>query len=274
MKAGRLWRLPSESLAVLAVAAGLTGLGIVAYAAADKPSAAESKTEDQSEAKPAAVAGGAAKQDVPARLDFIDEQIKDAWEQASVKPSKVCTDEEFLRRVYLDILGRIPNIEEAQAFLGSKESGKRAKLVNYLLEQPDFAKNFATQWTILLVGRGRQERGVDRGALTAWLRREFKDERPWHEMAYDLITAKGSSKENGATNFALSHLEFGAVPLTSITTRVFLGQQIQCTQCHDHPSNDWKQADFWGINAFFKGTHKEEIRKEDASGMRSSTTWN
>ena len=85
-------------------------------------------------------------------------------------------------------------------------------------------------------------------------------------MVYELITAKGSNKENGAVNYALAHLEFGAVPLTSITTRVFLGQQIQCTQCHDHPSNDWKQADFWGINAFFKGLKREAIRTTDASG--------
>ena len=107
---------------------------------------------------------------------------------------------------------------------------------------------------------------VDRPALTAWLRRQFNENRPWNEMAYDLITAKGSNKENGAVNFTLSHLEFGAVPLTSITTRVFLGQQIQCTQCHDHPSNDWKQADFWGINAFFKGIKSEEVTATDATG--------
>ena len=103
-------------------------------------------------------------------------------------------------------------------------------------------------------------------ALTAWLRKQFNGERPWNEIAYDLITAKGSNKENGAVNFALAHLEFGAVPLTSITTRVFLGQQIQCTQCHDHPSNDWKQADFWGINAFFKGIKKHEVKTADAAG--------
>ena len=65
----------------------------------------------------------------------------------------------------------------------------------------------------------------------------------------------------------LAHLEFEAVPLTSRTTRLFLGQQIQCTQCHDHPSNDWKQADFWGINAFFKGMRTEQVRKPDATGL-------
>jgi hypothetical protein len=192
--------------------------------------------------------------------------IQEAWESAGIKPSKDCTDDEFLRRAYLDVLGRIPNIEEASGFLSSKEKGKRAKLVEYLLKHEDFAKNFANQWSVILIGRKRQERMVDRGALTAWLRQQFNADRPWNELAYELITAKGSNKQNGAVNFPLSHLEMGAVPLTSVTTRVFLGQQIQCTQCHDHPSNDWKQADFWGINAFFKGIRAQDVRKEDATG--------
>jgi hypothetical protein len=192
--------------------------------------------------------------------------IREAWDQASVKPSRPATDEEFLRRAYLDLLGRIPNIDEASGFLGSREPGKRAKLIEYLLNQPDYAKNFGTQWKVLLIGRKRPDRGVDPNALAGWLRRQFNENRPWNEIVYDLITAKGSNKENGAVNYALSHLEFGAVPLTSITTRLFLGQQIQCTQCHDHPSNDWKQADFWGINAFFKGLRREEVRTADATG--------
>jgi len=107
---------------------------------------------------------------------------------------------------------------------------------------------------------------VLRGELNTWLRRQINADRPWNEIAFDLITAKGSNKENGAVNFAISHLEMEAVPLTSVTTRVFLGQQIQCTQCHDHPSNDWKQADFWGINAFFKGVRARDVRKPDATG--------
>ena len=111
-----------------------------------------------------------------------------------------------------------------------------------------------------------QDRNVDAGALTAWLRRSFTENRPWNEMAKELVTAKGSNKENGAVNFTLAHMPDGAVNLTSITTRVFLGQQIQCTQCHDHPSNDWKQGDFWGINAFYKGLKREEVRTADAAG--------
>jgi hypothetical protein len=243
-------------LVLLATVTGVALVGLGSPARADNP-ASEKRARAGQEAKDAAD---------KTKLDFIDEMIRDAWEQASVKPSRPATDEEFLRRAYLDLLGRIPNIDEAAGFLGSREPGKRAKLVEYLLNQPDYAKNFGTQWKVLLIGRRRPDRGVDSNALAGWIRRQFNENRPWNEIVYDLITAKGSNKENGAVNYALSHLEFGAVPLTSITTRLFLGQQIQCTQCHDHPSNDWKQADFWGINAFFKGLRREEVRTADATG--------
>jgi hypothetical protein len=202
-----------------------------------------------------------------ARVAFIDRLIEEAWNKAGVKPAKPASDEEFLRRVYLDLLGRIPNVAEAKAFLHTRESGKREKLVEYLLGHADFAQNFATEWTILLIGRKNQGRMVDRESLTSWLRKQFASSRPWNEMVYDLVTSSGSNKENGAVNYILAHLESDAVPLTSLTTRVFLGQQIQCTQCHDHPSNDWKQGDFWGINAFFRGLRARQVTKPDPTGM-------
>jgi hypothetical protein len=201
------------------------------------------------------------------RSDIIDQFIEDAWTKAGVKPARPATDEEFLRRAYLDLIGRIPNVHEARAFLATKEIDKRGKLIEYLLEHPDYAKNAATQWTILLIGRQDQGRMVDRPALTTWLRKQFAADRPWSEIVHELVSATGSNKENGAVNYVLAHLEFDAVPLTSRTTRLFLGQQIQCTQCHDHPSNEWKQLDFWGINAFFKGMKAEVVTKPTATGM-------
>ena len=201
-----------------------------------------------------------------ARLDYIDAMLKESWESAGVKPSRATGDEEFLRRAYLDVLGRIPNIQEANDFLQGKAPGKRAKLVEYLLASPDYPKNFATQWKVILLGRKAQPREVDAAALTAWLRRQFAENRPWDQFARELLAAKGSNKELGAVNYTLAHMPDGAVNLTSVTTRVFLGQQIQCTQCHDHPSNDWKQADFWGINAFYQGLKKKDVRVADATG--------
>ena len=198
---------------------------------------------------------------------FIDQLIEDTWKTAGVKPSKTASDDEFMRRAYLDVIGRIPNIHEARAFLQSREKDKREKLIAYLLEEPDYAKNFATQWTVLLIGRANQGRMVDRPSLTTWLRKQFAADRPWNEIVHELVSSTGSNKDNGAVNYVLAHLELGAVPLTSRTTRLFLGKQIQCTQCHDHPSNDWKQLDFWGINAFFRGIKTRQVRKPDATGL-------
>ena len=223
----------------------------------DRPSSGVTRRQSASTSKPAAA--------IP-QVALIDREIAEGWEKAGIKPARPASDEEFLRRAYLDLLGRIPNVQEARAFLATRETGKREKLVEYLLNHADFAKNFAIDWTVLLVGRGNQGRMVDRAALSGWLRQQFGADRPWNEIVRELIAATGSNTENGAVNYVLAHLEFGAVPLTSRTTRLFLGQQIQCTQCHDHPSNDWKQRDFWGINAFFKGIRAEPVRKADATG--------
>lgn len=243
-------------------------VALAATTALAGPALADDKPRSKSRTSPPSSASAEAEsRTTGARLPYIDEMIKEAWASASIKPSPLARDEEFMRRAYLDLLGRIPNLTEAKAYLGSRESGKRAKLVEYLLNHPDYAKNMATVWKVILVGRQRQEREVNNEALTTWLRRQFGDNRPWNEVTREIITASGSNKENGAVNFTLAHMEAEAVPLTSITARVFLGQQIQCTQCHDHPSNDWKQADFWGINAFYKGLRKQDVQVADATGV-------
>ncbi|MFO0888677.1 MAG: DUF1549 and DUF1553 domain-containing protein [Isosphaeraceae bacterium] len=203
------------------------------------------------------------------RAEFVDRLLLESWKKAGLKPARAATDEEYLRRAYLDLLGRIPTVQEAKAFFQTKEADRREKLVDYLLEHVDYPKNMATQWTVLLIGRSNQGRRVDRAALTGWLRKQFAANRPWNEVVYDLVAATGSNKENGAVNYVLAHLESEAVPLTSRTTRLFLGQQIQCTQCHDHPSNDWKQADFWGINAFFRGIKVEEKTAVSPTGLEA-----
>jgi len=256
MYVGPVWRSIDRRVCLLLVVVALGWSGVPARAGENRPT-----SDEPGDAK------AVVKRSNTSKPPFLDKMIREAWDEASIKPSKECTDEEFLRRAYLDALGRIPTVDEATSYLRSREKGKRAKLVEYLLKHEDFAKNFANTWTVVLTGRKRLERRVDRGELNNWLRQQINSDRPWNEIAFDLITAKGSNKENGAVNFPITHLEMEAVPLTSVTTRVFLGQQIQCTQCHDHPSNDWKQADFWGINAFFRGVRAREVRKADATGV-------
>ncbi|MFO1021254.1 MAG: DUF1553 domain-containing protein [Planctomycetales bacterium] len=195
-------------------------------------------------------------------VQFINEQIRTQWKENEVIPSPFADDSEWLRRVNLDIVGHIPNEKTATEFLreGTKNDDRREKLLEELLSSPDFARNFASQWANLLVGR-RPPNQIDRAGLQKFLQEQFEKNRPWNEIVRALITAEGSQRENGAVNFLLAHLNDGAVPATSLSARLFLGTQIQCTQCHNHPFNDWKQNQFWELNSFFVQMRRVEHRK-------------
>lgn len=186
----------------------------------------------------------------------INELIRAGWSDNEVKPSPRATDEEFARRTTLDILGHIPDYHKLMVFLEDESLGKREQLVNDLLDNDAYIRNWTGIWGNLLVGRANN-RGGGRAALDRWLRQAFYTNMPYDKFVRELILAQGNSQENGAVVFLASHLNDGAIPATSITSKLFLGRQVQCTQCHDHPFNDWKQSQFWGMNAFFRGTRRQ-----------------
>jgi len=186
----------------------------------------------------------------------INRHIRAGWEDNEVGSSPRATDEEFARRVTLDILGRIPDFQSLMSFLEDESPDKRGQLVDNLLEHEAYIRNWTGLWGNMLVGRANN-RGGGRGALNRWLRQSFYTNTPYDQFVRELVMAEGSSQENGAVVFLASHLNDGAIPATAITARLFLGRQVQCTQCHDHPFNDWKQAQFWGMNAFFRGTRRQ-----------------
>ena len=186
----------------------------------------------------------------------INEYIRQGWEDNEVTPSEPADDAEFARRAALDIAGRIPTLSELTEFLESDSRDKRERFIDQLLDDPDYIRNSASIWGNLLVGRSNN-RGGGRDALDRWLRNAFYTNIPYDQFVKELITAEGSSDENGAVVFLSSHLNEMAVPATAITARLFLGRQLQCTQCHNHPFNDWQQAQFWGMNAFFRGTQRQ-----------------
>ena len=178
-----------------------------------------------------------------------------------MRPSEPADDAEWVRRVHLDIAGHIPDLDTVQKFLADKDKAKRAKLIDKLLdEDTGYVRNFTAIWTNNLIGRGTP-RDINRGALQKFLRDAFGKNRGWNEIVSELLTAEGDSDQNGAANFLLSHLNEGAVPATAISARLFLGMQVQCTQCHNHPFNDWKQNFFWEFNSFFKQARRQEVRK-------------
>ena len=187
-------------------------------------------------------------------VTFINNQIAAGWTLAGVEASVAASDSEWMRRVYLDITGRIPSALEVEEFLSDKRFDKRALLVDDLLDDPAYVANWTTIWTNLLVGRSQTSEDVNRPALQQFLRRSFARNRPWSEVVFDLVSAEGDNRDNGATNFLLAHLNNEAVPATAVTARLFLGMQVQCTQCHHHPFNDWKQSHFWELNSCFQQT--------------------
>lgn len=195
---------------------------------------------------------------------LIDKKIREAWKEEHLEPSAQANDHEWLRRVYLDIVGQIPSLEETNTFFADNRPYKRNQLIDDLLSDPRYVRHWTTIWSNLLVGRQPNE-DVDRHALERFLRRSFSENRPWKDIVSDLVSAEGRSDENGATNFLIAHLNNQAVPATAITTRLFLGMQFQCTQCHDHPFNNSKQNQFWELNSFFKQTKK--VTKRERNGV-------
>src|SRR5439155_17403926 len=223
------------------------------------------QSETPAKSPPESKSGGASDHGVP-QVKRINKEIRSVWEDHKLRPSASATDGEWCRRVYLDVLGRVPSVTELRDFLSSKEADKKAKLVSKILYDSayteDYARNWTTIWTNILIGRnGGLERRtlINRDGMQKYLRDSFAREKPYNNMAYELITATGSttpgkSDFNGATNFLVMKLEEDAAQATAMTSKIFLGLQVQCTQCHNHPFNEWKQQKFWEFNAFFRQT--------------------
>jgi len=197
-------------------------------------------------------------------VKFINTQVRQGWIDNGIRPSDSADDAEWVRRVHLDIVGHIPDLETVQKFLADKDKAKRAKLIDKLLDEDEgYVRNFTTIWTNNLIGRAPPPNmsGILRAPLQKFLRESFGKNRGWNEIVTDLLTAEGDNQKNGAANFLLSHLNEGAVPATAISARLFLGMQVQCTQCHNHPFNEWKQNAFWEFNSFFKQARAQPVRK-------------
>jgi hypothetical protein len=221
-------------------------------------------------------------------IAYIDEQIRKGWSDTGVAPSVKATDGEWCRRVYLDILGRVPTVEELNGFLSTTGADKRLNLVNLLLGESvgtkqkslgagkdsdayleEYARNFSTIMSILLVGRppvrNANRETVNRDGMQAYLRGSFLRNKSWDKMVYEIVSARGTTSPdspefNGAANFLVNKLAENAAEATAKTAKYFLGVQVQCTQCHNHPFNDWKQDQFWGLNAFFRQTKMVQNR--------------
>ncbi|WP_145087169.1 DUF1549 domain-containing protein [Aureliella helgolandensis] len=201
------------------------------------------------------------------QVQLINQAIEQQWRAYELTPAEQEEDGKWCRRVYLDLVGRIPSYEELLQFMRDRDGDKREKLVNLLLEDSryteEFANHWSSVWSNILIGRsGGTARNsfTSREGMAKYLRDCFATNRPYNRMVYELVTATGTTKPgtegfNGAVNFLADKVNNEDATLaTSSTSRVFLGQQVQCTQCHNHPFNQWKQQKFWEFNAFFRQT--------------------
>jgi len=202
------------------------------------------------------------------QVKFINEQIASVWADAGLQPSAPAADGEWCRRVYLDLIGRVPSVKELQAFLTHSSPTKKADLVARLLGDEyvdEYARHFTDVWTTVLIGRDVENERVSRPGMRQYLRRAISKNLPYDKFMDELVTATGVNANrndlpgfNGATNFLSGKMEDmgveNGVQATAKTAQVFLGLQVQCTQCHNHPFNKGKQNQFWEMNAFFRQT--------------------
>jgi len=199
----------------------------------------------------------------PQPANYIDEQIFAKLRSFRINPSKPATDGEFVRRAYLDLLGILPTADEARAFVSDQSPDKRARLVDELLNRPEFADFWALKWADLL---RLEERALDKKGVTAfhhWIRESIASNKPLDQFVREMIAGRGSTYINPAANYYRANRD--PVTRAEATAQLFLGTRLQCAQCHNHPFDRWTQDDYYSWAAVFSriGYKVLENRRRD-----------
>jgi hypothetical protein len=201
----------------------------------------------------------------PHANNYIDEEVFAKLRVLRINPSGLCSDSEFIRRAYLDLLGILPTAEQARAFVNDALLQKRARLINQLLDRPEFADFWALKWADLLRA---EERLLDRKGIETfhrWIRQGLVENKPLDQFARELIAARGSTYFNPASNFYRAIRE--PVARAEAVAQVFLGTQLRCAQCHNHPFDKWTQDDYYDwADVFARLSYKVlENRRRDSN---------
>ena len=198
-----------------------------------------------------------------AATQLINQQLAAAWKAEKLTPADKTSDEEFLRRVSLDLIGRIPTVDELDAFPKDPAADKRAKLVDKLLASPEHLRYWADLWVSWLMPPTSHR--LSRDQLHLWLEEALKARMPYNEMATKLMTATGKTNDNGAVNYVLANLgdpqlpakraeegQFDVVPITRHSLRLFLGYRLNYDLPEKAEDSDWQPKHFWSANVFFR----------------------
>lgn len=176
---------------------------------------------------------------------------QELWRYGNVKPTSIVDDLTFLRRVTIDVIGRPPTPDEIRRFSQDQSAQKRTALIDRLLSHESYGQNWAEYWRDVVMYRRSEDRAlVASRAMTEKLTADFNNNRGWDEVATEFITATGDVRENGATALIFAQLARPEETAAEVS-RVLMGIQIQCAQCHDHPFDNWKREQFHELAAFF-----------------------
>jgi len=183
-------------------------------------------------------------------LNYVDNLVYSKLQKLRIVPSDVCTDEEFLRRVYLDVCGVLPTTEEYDRFMAAKESNKRDLLVDELLNRKEFVELWVMKWAELLQIRTTNE--ISYKSMLRyynWLQERIASNMPTDQMVRELLGSSGGTFQNAATNYYQN--ERDTLKTSENVAQVFMGMRIQCAQCHNHPFDRWTMDDYYSFAAFF-----------------------
>ena len=181
----------------------------------------------------------------------VDQYTAKKWRELGLVPSEVCSDETFVRRAYLDITGTLPTPKQVTDFVSSSDPAKRDKLIDALLETPEYAYFFANKWADILrvKRRNEQSRAAGTFAFHEWIREQIARDTPYSDFVRGVLTATGSEVNNPPTVW-YKEIE-KAENFVDDVGQVFLGQRLACANCHHHPYEKWSQDDYWGLASFF-----------------------
>jgi len=216
-------------------------------------------------------------------LTSITRELSKQWKEQGVTPSEFASDLKWVRRVYLRLIGRVPTTNELTPFFeGNSDPDKREALVNRLLFSSQYSEEYLQHWTNLwtntLIGRhgGTGKDKANRAGLAKYIYASLQVNKPYNQIVRELLAATGDSdpdsdRFNGAVNFLLASVNGDDTTLaTARTTSIFLGQKLQCAQCHNHPSSDIAQNQFWEMDAYFSQLHTSPVRKDEQFGFSLS----
>ncbi len=185
----------------------------------------------------------------PPASNYVDEHAFNKLKMLNILPSDLCTDQEFLRRAYLDVCGILPPADEVQKFLDSKDPGKRAKLIDDLLERPEYADFWTLKWSDVFRSTRKTIQVKGTHVFQRWLRGHLERNTPFDNVLHEVITSGGSTFSNPAANYY--RVARDPQSLAETTAQLFFGIRLQCSKCHNHPFERWTQDDYYSMAAWF-----------------------